>query len=112
MSPDKSKVHPVPVMRAPRKFGHNMRDARRRRRIPSSVLAERAGIGRMTLIRIERGDGSVSMAGYAAALYSLGMIEPLGDIADPRFDAIGREIEEEHLPQRIRLRRPKPKDDR
>lgn len=100
---------PVPVARALRKLGRDMRDARRRRRIPAAVLAERAAIGRMTLFRIERGDGSVSLGSYAAVLFSLDMIERLSDLADVRFDSIGLELEEEHLPQRIRLKRPKPK---
>jgi len=102
---------PIPVARALRKLGKDLRDARRRRRIPSAILAERAGIGRMTLFRIERGDGSVSLASYAAVLFSLDMIERLNDLADVRFDAIGLDVEEEHLPQRIRLKRPKTRKD-
>jgi len=39
----------------------------------------------------------------------LGMIDRLSDLADPRHDAVGMELEEEHLPERIRLpRRRKP----
>ncbi len=106
-----SKGLPSPVTRALRKLGRDLRDARRRRRVPAAVLAERAGIGRMTLFRIERGDSSVSMSGYAAALFSLGMIDRLADLADPRFDAVGMDVEEEHLPQRIRLKRPRPEKD-
>ena len=64
----------------------------------------------MTLFRIERGDGSVSLGGYAAVLFSLGMIDRLAEIADVRFDAVGLELEEEHLPKRIRLKRVKSKD--
>jgi hypothetical protein len=109
--PAHSKGLPIPVARALRKLGRDLRDARRRRRIPSAVLAERAGIGRMTLFRIERGDGSVSLGSYAAVLFSLDMIERLNDLADVRFDAIGLAVEEGHLPQRIRLKRPKPKKD-
>jgi len=106
-----AKGLPIPVARALRKLGRDLRDARRRRRIPSAVLAERAGIGRMTLFRIERGDGSVSLGSYAAVLFSLDMIERLNDLADVRFDSIGLAVEEEHLPQRIRLKRPKLKKD-
>jgi hypothetical protein len=37
------------------------------------------------------------------------MAERLADVADPRHDSVGRELEEEHLPERIRLsRRQKP----
>lgn len=102
-------VVPIPVARALRKLGHDIRDARRRRRIPVAILAERASIGRMTLIRIEKGDPRVSAGAYATVLFALGMAERLADVADPRHDAVGRELEEEHLPERIRLsRRQKP----
>ena len=40
---------PIPVGRALRKVGQDIRDARRRRRIPVAILAERASISRMTL---------------------------------------------------------------
>jgi hypothetical protein len=33
------------------------------------------------------------------------MAERLADLADPRDDAVGRALEEEHLPQRIRRSR-------
>ena len=54
-----SPAVPIPVARALRKLGHDIRDARRRRRIPVAILAERASIGRMTLNRIEKGDPRV-----------------------------------------------------
>lgn len=102
-------VVPVPVARALRKLGGDIRDARRRRRIPVAILAERASISRMTLSRIERGDPRSSVGAYATVLFALGMAERLADVADPRHDSVGRELEEEHLPERIRLsRRQKP----
>jgi hypothetical protein len=97
------------VIRSLRKLGHDIRDARRRRRIPVAILAERASLSRMTLHKVEKGDPGVSMGGYATVLFSLGMQDRLADIADPRHDAIGLELEDENLPQRIRLpRRLKP----
>ena len=96
---------PIPVTRALRKLGHDMRDARRRRRIPVVILAERASISRMTLHKAEKGDPGVSMGTYATLLFVLGMVDRLADVADPRHDAVGLELEEEHLPQRIRLPR-------
>jgi transcriptional regulator with XRE-family HTH domain len=96
---------PVPVSRALRKLGADLRDARRRRRIPMSILAERASVSRMTLTRIEKGDSGVSLGNYAAVLFALGMIDRLADVATPAQDAIGRQFEGEHLPQRIRLPR-------
>jgi hypothetical protein len=46
---------------------------------------------------------------YATVLFVLGLTERLGDLADAKIDTVGRELEEEHLPQRIRRpRKPKP----
>jgi hypothetical protein len=98
---------PLPVARALRKLGGDLRDARRRRRIPTAILAERASISRMTLNKIEKGDSGVSLGNYAAVLFSLGLIDRLAEVASPEQDAIGRQLEEEHLPQRIRLPRRK-----
>lgn len=103
---------PVPVIRALRKLGHDIRDARRRRRIPAAILAERASISRMTLNKIEKGDAGVYIGNYAAVLFALGLMNRLADLADPTYDTVGRELEEEHLPERIRVtgrrREPKP----
>lgn len=52
---------PIPAKRALDKLGADIRDARRRRRIPTALMAERAGISRMTLNKIENGDPGVSM---------------------------------------------------
>ena len=96
---------PIPVGRALRKLGRDMRDARRRRRIPVAILAQRASISRTTLNKVEKGAPGVSLGNYATVLFALGMLDRLTDVADPRHDAIGRELEEEHLPKRIRLAR-------
>jgi len=96
---------PIPVNRALQKLGHDIRDARRRRRIPVAILAERASISRMTLGKVEKGDPGVSMGTYATVLFALGMGEGLGDLADARMDAVGLGLEEERLPQRIRRTR-------
>lgn len=98
---------PVPVARALRKLGHDIRDARRRRRIPTTILAQRASMSRMTLNKVEKGNPSTSVGAYATVLFALGMVDRLADVADPRFDTVGRELEEENLPQRIRLPRRK-----
>jgi transcriptional regulator with XRE-family HTH domain len=94
-------------LRALRKLGQDVRDARRRRRIPVAILAERASISRMTLNRIEKGDAGVSLGNYAAVLFALGLIDRLAGLADAAQDTIGRELEEEHLPERIRLSSPR-----
>ncbi len=101
-------IVPIPVSRALRKLGEDIRDARRRRRIPVIILAERASISRMTLNKIEKGDAGVHVGNYATVLFALGLVERLADLADATHDTVGRELEEEQLPQRIRSRSQKP----
>lgn len=100
-----SVVLPIPARRALAKLGHDIRDARRRRRIPSAVAAERASISRMTLLKVEKGNPGVAMGSYATVLFVLGLSERLADVADPAHDTTGLRLEEEHLPQRIRTGR-------
>ena len=103
-----SVTFPLPVTRALRKLGHDLRDARRRRRIPAEIAAQRASISRTTLVKIEKGDPGVAMGSYATILFVMGMTDRLADLADPTHDAVGLQLEEEHLPQRIsRPRKPK-----
>ena len=100
---------PIPAKRALRKLGQDIRDARRRRRIPMALLADRARISRSTLTKVEKGDESVALGIYASVLFVLGLIEGLGNLADPATDAIGRSIEERSLPKRVRLTGTRPK---
>ena len=93
---------PIPVRHALRRLGHDLRDARRRRRIPVAIAAQRASISRTTLVKIEKGDPGVALGIYATVLFVMGMVERLADLADPKNDDVGRQLEEEHLPQRIR----------
>jgi transcriptional regulator with XRE-family HTH domain len=97
------KSEPIPVTRVLKKLGQDLRDARRRRRLPMRLIAERAAISRTTLNKIESGDSGVSLGAYAKIFFVLGMIERLSDLADPRFDKLGLGLEAENLPKRIRL---------
>ncbi len=104
-----SVILPSPVKRALRKLGQDVKDARRRRRIPVSIAAERASVSKNTLLNIEKGDPAVAIGLYATVLFVMGMVERLADIADVKSDAVGLQLEEEQLPQRIRVAtRPKP----
>ena len=100
-----SVVLPIPVKRALRKLGHDLRDARRRRRIPLAIAAQRASISRTTLLKIEKGDPGVALGLYSTVLFVMGMVDRLADLADPKNDSVGLQLEEEHLPQRIRSTR-------
>jgi transcriptional regulator with XRE-family HTH domain len=93
---------PLPVKRALAKLGQDIRSARVRRRITTTTMAERAFITRMTLRKVERGDPGVSLGIYATVLFVLGLTQHLADLADVRSDEVGLQLEEEHLPKRIR----------
>lgn len=93
---------PVPVRRAIRKLGQDIRDARKRRRIKTTVMADRASISRTTLTKVEKGDPSVRLGIYAKVLFVLGMHDRLADLVDASNDTVGLELEEERLPERIR----------
>jgi transcriptional regulator with XRE-family HTH domain len=101
----------VAVRRTLRKLGQDIRDARRRRRLPAEIVAQRAFTSRPTLQRIERGDHGVSIGIYAAVLQALGLLDGLGRIAEPASDQAGLVIATDNLPKRIRLPRPKGTDD-
>ena len=98
-----SVVLPEPVKRALRKLGQDIKDARRRRRIPVSIAAERASVSKNTLLNIEKGDPGVAIGLYATVLFVLGMVDRLADIADLKDDVLGLQLEEEQLPRRIRI---------
>ena len=105
MGVPRSKALPLPVERALTRLGADIRDARRRRRIPTATMAERAGISRTTLHKVERGDPGVSLGTCATVLFVLGLEERIAELADPRNDAVGLDLEAEALPKRIRGRR-------
>jgi len=95
---------PIPVKNALRKLGSDIRDARRRRRIPAAVMADRAFISRTTLVKLEKGEPGVAMGTYAAVLFVLGRIDRLRELAEARSDEVGLALEEERLPKRIEIR--------
>jgi transcriptional regulator with XRE-family HTH domain len=93
---------PLPVKRALAKLGDDIRTARLRRRIPTTLMAERMMVTRTTLRKVEKGDAGVSMGIYATALFIVGMTQRLYELADVRDDLVGQQLEEERLPKRIR----------
>jgi transcriptional regulator with XRE-family HTH domain len=99
--PKRTPPIPIPAQRALRKLGSDVRDARRRRRIQTATMAERLQVSRPTLRRLELGDPAVGVGVVATALYVLGMVERLGDLADIAHDPVGRQIATENLPKRI-----------
>lgn len=82
-------------------MGEQIRLARLRRHLSAELVAERAGISRMTLSNIEKGSPSVAIGSYAAVLHALnGMDKDLLLVA--RDDEFGRKLQDLELPTRRR----------
>ena len=92
---------PLPVRSVLKKLGGDIADARKRRRISTATMAERARISRPTLVRLERGDANVSVGICATVLFILGMQDRLAELADASHDGTGLDLETESLPKRI-----------
>lgn len=92
---------PLPVRGLLKKLGQDIADARKRRRISTLTMAERARVSRPTLRRIERGDPKVAFGIVATVLFVLGLHQRLSDLADASQDRLGLDLESESLPQRI-----------
>ena len=56
-----------------RVLGEQMKLARLRRDLSAEQLAERAGIARTTLLRLEHGDGGVALSTLVKTLFVLGL---------------------------------------
>jgi len=98
-----NSLPPVAVS-ALRQLGENIAIARARRKESQRVWAERIGISVPTLIRLEKGDPTVSMGAYASALWLIGRVQALGDLAAPATDlgALELDVREARRPRPVR----------
>lgn len=96
---------PLVVRRALRKLGSDIADARKRRGLTMETVARRAFTTRKTLARVEDGDHGVGIGIYASVLHALGLLDGLGDLADPGNDEVGLLLSAADLPKRVRPKR-------
>lgn len=87
-------------------LGENLRLARLRRDLSTVRLAERAGVARMTLIRLERGDSGASLGSLLKVLFVLGLEKDL--LAVAKDDAMGRRLQDLHLNVKQRASKQRP----
>jgi len=76
-------------------IGENIKLARLRRKITTTMLAERADISRVTLRKVENGESSVTMSTYANVLFCLGLEKDLLHLAGD--DPLGRRLQDAEL---------------
>ena len=90
----------LPVERALKKFGVDLRIARLKRGFTVEMMAQRMGIHRSTYAKMEKGNPMVGLGTYAAALFILGFGTPLSDLIDQRHDDAGLLLDLEKLPKK------------
>lgn len=76
-------------------LGENIKLARKRRRLTTIQVAERAGIDRSTLYEIEKGTPSVSLGAYFNTLRVLGLQDDFLKLASD--DEYGRKLQDLNL---------------
>lgn len=82
-----------------RAFAERLKLARMRRGMSTSLFAERLGVSRDTLNRLEKGDGNIAIGTYMRALRILGLDADMDPVA--RDDELGRKLQDLNLPSRI-----------
>src|SRR5688500_3281674 len=82
------------------RLGRNIRRARLRRRMRLVDLAERVGVSRYVLSDIEHGKPTTAIASYLGALWALGLLEQMADVAAPDRDEEGKALERVSAPKR------------
>lgn len=73
-------------------LGARLALARGRRKLSTTLFAERMGVSRNTLARLERGDPGVSLGMYLKALRILGLESSLELVA--KDDPLGRQLQD------------------
>jgi transcriptional regulator with XRE-family HTH domain len=76
-------------------FGTNLRLARLRRKYSAETVAQRAGITRRTLSKIEQGDPSVAFGAYARVMQVLRLENDLAQLAVD--DVLGRKLQDANI---------------
>lgn len=85
-----------------RSLGADLSTARKRRRQSQRDWAQRLQVSVPTLVRMEKGDPSVSAGIYATALWLIQRHEALGALADPQLDRAALEVDVSEARERYR----------
>jgi transcriptional regulator with XRE-family HTH domain len=91
---------PTPVERILITLGEHLRIARKRRKETLLSFAERMQVSVPTLRKMERGDPTVSISVYAMALWLIGRLHFLAEIANPISDETALLLDLRNLTQR------------
>ena len=90
---------PAHSQRALAQLGKDISIARRRRKLPQRLMAERMLVSVQTLQRLEAGDPTVGLAVLASALHVFGMTQRLAELVAPDSDRAGMSEDLARLPK-------------
>lgn len=102
---------PPAIRRANGRLAEDLVAWRKLKGLTQAQLADRSGIGKATLARLERGEGGASVENLLKVLRGLGVLDNLLKALDPFETDVGRLRSEQGLPQRVRPRRLTSEDD-
>jgi transcriptional regulator with XRE-family HTH domain len=92
---------PAAVASAQRRIGEHLSTWRKLRQLTAAQVADRAGISRYTVMRLENGKGA-STENLLRAARALGVLDVLVEALDPYATDWGRLRSQEVLPERVR----------
>ena len=92
---------PGAVATGQRRMGEQLATWRKLRQLTAAQVADRAGISRHTVMRLENGEGT-SMENLLRVARVLGVLESLVSALDPYATDLGRLRSQETLPERVR----------
>jgi len=95
---------PVAVAGAQRRIGEHLATWRKLRQLTAAQVADRAGISRQTVMRLENGDGA-SLENVLRVARALGVLDAVVSAVDPYTTDLGRLRSQEVLPERVRTPR-------
>lgn len=94
---------PVAVTRSLDGLGRDVNTWRKLRHLTVEQVADRAGVSRSTVLRLESGRGA-SLENLLRVARALGVLDLLTNALDPYATDVGRLRAEEELPTRVRAR--------
>ena len=84
-------------------LGENLKLARRRRKLTSQQVAERANISRSTLWHVEKGSEHIGIGVFLQVFSVLGLVEDFKQLASD--DVLGRKLQDAKLITKQRIKK-------
>lgn len=93
----------IKVDRSLKKIGLSLQKARKRRSITTALMAERLGISRGTLVKLEKGYPGISIETFLTALMVLDKLDEVVNLLEN--DPLGIALMDQNLPKRVRIKK-------